>query len=155
MVGARSAKVVNTSTMGTTIKDALRKQAVNISGAVIIIPSMFVGVFYFLGWMDNTYASDAQVKVIQSQIETQTKKFDTWIFDQKRDKLEFQVESIADAIFDLKRKMEDRGANVSDDDRRQLERLERRQDRYEGRLDKLEEEAAARAAAAAAVLPTE
>lgn len=156
-MGAKSAKVVNTCmTTPTTFRQAFRKQAVNISGAVIIIPSMFVGVFYFLGWMDNTYASDEQVKVIQSQIETQTKKFDTWVFDQKRDKLEFQVESIADAIFDLERKMDDRGDNVSDDDRRQLGRLERRLERYEGRLDKLELEAAARAAAAASfTAPTE
>jgi hypothetical protein len=139
-VGARSAKVVNTCMATTTtppgFRAALRKQAVNISGAVIIIPGMFVGVFYFLGWMEATYASDADVQVIQQQQQEQGFKFDTWVYEEKEEKLEEQVEQTGDSIFDLKRKITGRGT-PSEDDARQLDRLERRLERYENRLDSL------------------
>ncbi len=100
MVGAKSAKVVNTCmTTVPGFRSAFRKQAVNITGAAIIIPSMFVGVFYFLGWMDATYASEAQVIAIQSLQMEQAKKFDTWVYDEKEAKLEDQIERTGDAIF--------------------------------------------------------
>jgi hypothetical protein len=136
MVGAKSAKVVNTC-MTTTVpgfRSALRKQAVNITGAEIIIPSMFVGVFYFLGWMDATYASEAQVTAIQSQQMEQAKKFDTWVFEEKETKLEEQIETTGDSIFDLKRRM---SSTRTEEDARQLDRLERRLERYKTKLDKL------------------
>ena len=136
MVGAKSAKVVNTC-MATQpgFRSALRKQAVNITGAAIIIPSMFVGVFYFLGWMDATYASEAQVVAIQSLQMEQAKKFDTWVYDEKEAKLEDQIERTGDAIFDLERKLS-RGTPTEADER-QLNKLERRLERYELRLEKM------------------
>jgi septal ring factor EnvC (AmiA/AmiB activator) len=138
MVGAKSAKVVNTCMATTTtpgFRSAFRKQAVNITGAVIIIPSMFVGVFYFLGWMDATYASEAQVTAIQTQQTEQVKKFDGWVYDQKEAKLEDQIERTGDAIFDLERKLS-RGTPTETDER-QLNKLERRLERYQLRLEKM------------------
>lgn len=136
MVGAKSAEVVNTCmTTVPGFRSALRKQAVNITGAVLIIPSMFVGVFYFLGWMDATYASEAQVTAIQSLQMEQAKKFDTWVYDEKEAKLEDQIERTGDAIFDLERKLS--SGTPTESDERQLNKLERRLERYELRLEKL------------------
>ncbi len=133
-MGAKSAEVINSCTMGTAV-NAVRKQAVNIAGAVVVIPAVLYGTFWFLAWMDNTYASDADVKIIQTQQEAQGKKFDTFVYDQKEAKLEEQIETTGDAIFDLERRIS-RGSPTENDER-QLDRLKRRLERYENRLDNL------------------
>jgi hypothetical protein len=85
--------------------------------------------------MDATYASEAQVTAIQSLQMEQSKKFDTWVYDEKEAKLEDQIERTGDAIFDLERKLS-RGTPTEADER-QLNKLQRRLERYEVRLEKL------------------
>jgi valyl-tRNA synthetase len=72
----------------------------------------------------------------QASIVEQLKKFQV---DSKKDRLQSQIENTEDKIFDREREMARDPDQVTDKDRRALERLENRLQRYEERLEILED----------------
>ena len=72
----------------------------------------------------------------QASIVEQLKQFQ---IDSKKDRLETQIENTKDKIFDREREMDQDPDSITDKDRRALERLENRLQRYEERLEILED----------------
>jgi valyl-tRNA synthetase len=72
----------------------------------------------------------------QASIVEQLKQFQV---DSKKDRLQSQIENTEDKIFDREREMHRAPDQVTDKDRRALERLENRLQRYEERLETLED----------------
>ena len=115
-------------------------------GALLGILTYFNGNFTSTDNFDNLEAvvivNSSKVEKIstlefqQASIVEQLKQFQ---IDSKKDRLEAQIANTEDKIFDREREMDRAPDQVTDKDRRALERLENRLQRYEERLEILED----------------
>lgn len=109
------------------------KEAVKYSkehaGALSVIPVVLAGMFYFMGWLDTNYARADAVANNRTQLVSLEKKLDAYNQKQERRDLEQNIEETGDKIYDLNRTIRNDGATAREEDRQQLDKLERRLER--------------------------
>jgi hypothetical protein len=109
-----------------------------------VFPTIIGGVFYTITWLDSNYASAETAAHLKTKISEQEiqqasfeKKLDEINLANKITRLEDLVEETWDKIYELKRRIRIDGVDAREEDQRQLDRLERRIERYERELDRL------------------
>jgi len=119
------------------IKEAF-KYSKEHAGALSVIPIVLAGMFYFLGWLDTNYARADAVTNNRTQLVSLEKKLDSYNQKQERRDLEQNIEETGDKIYDLNRTIRNDGAAAREEDRQQLDKLERRLERDKRDLRRLD-----------------
>ena len=102
------------------------------------IPTIVMGTFYALTWLDTTYASVDDLSRVEKQQTSFEQKLENINKQNRIDQLKRDIFETGDKIYDLKRRIQMDGPNAREEDRRQLDRLERRLELYQQELNSLE-----------------
>ena len=89
-------------------------------------------------WLDMAYASVEQVAGLQQQQTEMQSSFDKFEKKMERNRLNNLIEKTEDSIYTLERIIRKEGVNARESDHKQLNKLNKRLERYKRELDALD-----------------
>ena len=103
-----------------------------------VISTLVGTIFYGMTWLDANYASAETVQVLQTKQVSFEEKLEDINIANQISRLENLIEETGDKIYELERRITADGVNARESDKRQLDKLERRLERYNRDLNRLQ-----------------
>jgi len=103
-----------------------------------VISTLVGSIFYGMTWLDANYASAETVQVLQTKQVSFEQKLEDMNKADQISRLETMIEETGDKIYELNRRIKADGVNARESDKKHLDKLERRLERYERDLNRLQ-----------------
>ena len=103
-----------------------------------VISTLVGSIFYGMTWLDANYASAETVQVLQTKQVSFEQKLENMNKANQISRLETMIEETGDKIYELNRRIKADGPNARESDKRHLDKLKRRLERYERDLNRLQ-----------------